>query len=166
MKKCAAIITAGLLLISIFGCGCGSGHAQQASLGKATDFELTDINGNPVKLSSYQGKVIILNFFATWCPPCRMEMPDFNELYRERQNEVVVIGINVGDESVPAIKNFVDRNKLLFPIAKDDGTVNQAYGPFRAIPVTVVIGKDFNIARQYIGARTKAVFENDIKALE
>jgi len=163
MNKVSVIAAICFFLIS--GLGTQAVNAQNESLGKATDFELKDINGSMVKLSSYQGKVIILNFFATWCPPCRMEMPDFNRIAQERPNDVAIIAVNVGDENESAIRNFVDQNKLTFPVAKDDGKVSSAYGPIRAIPVTVVIDKDLNIVRQYVGARTKAIFENDIDTL-
>lgn len=160
-------IIAGIILI-IFGITilCGNAHAQQSMYGKAIDFRLDDINGNAVRLFDYSGKVIILNFFATWCPPCRTEMPDFNEISDEYENEVEVIAVNVGRESLSKVKDFAREYNLRFIIAMDDGEVSRLYGPIRAIPVTFVIDKNFGIARKYIGARSKEAFVRDIEQLK
>ncbi len=160
-------IIAGIILV-IFGIIilCGNVHAQQPTYEKAIDFRLDDINGNAVRLSDYSGKVIILNFFATWCPPCRVEIPDFNEISAEYENEVEIIAINIGRESISKVKDFAKRYNLRFIIAMDDGEVSRLYGPIRAIPVTFIIDKNFGIARKYIGSRSKEVFVRDIKELD
>ncbi|MFH1790553.1 MAG: TlpA disulfide reductase family protein [Candidatus Omnitrophota bacterium] len=163
MKK---IVIAMLTVVFISaGFGCGVGQAEKGALKKAHDFTLNDINGKPVKLSDYSGRVIILNFFATWCPPCRMEMPDFNEISKESAGGAQVIAVNVG-EPASKVRQFADEFGLTFPVLIDDGGVSRAYGPIRAIPVTVVIDKNFNIAREYIGARSGSVFRQDINDLE
>jgi len=135
------------------------------NISRTADFELEDINGRKFRLADYSGKIIILNFFATWCPPCKAEMPDFNEITREYANDVTIIAINVGNEPLSKVRSFAETNKLRFRVAMDDGYVSRLYGPIRAIPVTYVIDKNFNIARKYLGARTKAVFVKDIKEL-
>jgi thiol-disulfide isomerase/thioredoxin len=163
MKKTVIFLVALLALALTF--GCGDTQAQKAQYEKAPDFEIRDIKGNTVKLSDYSGRVIILNFFATWCPPCRAEMPDFNEIAKEYSGRVEVIAVNVGRESAAVVKKFAGANGLNFTIAIDDGNVSALYGPVRAIPVTVIIDRNFNIAKRYIGARKKAVFVSDIKKL-
>lgn len=163
MKRKTVFLTA--LFLSAFIVGCGSTHAEKAGHGKAQDFELADINGKMVKLSDYSGKVIILNFFATWCPPCRMEMPDFDRIQKEYGKDVKVIAVNVGRESIEKVKEFARSNNLEFTIAMDDGAVSRLYGPIPGIPVTVIIDKNFNIARRYVGLRPKEVFVRDIKDL-
>ena len=151
-----------LLAIAV---GCNNGHSANTTYGKATDFELEDINGETIKLSDYSGKIIILNFFGTWCPPCRMEMPDFNEIATKYKNDVEVVALAVGGSGPAKVKAFAKEMGLGFTIAVDDGTVSLLYGPIRAIPVTVIIDKDFNIAEKFIGRRTKEVFENIVKKL-
>ena len=146
--------------------GCGTTQAEKPEYGRAADFEAQDINGNTVKLSDYSGKIIMLNFFATWCPPCRKEMPDFNEIAQEYKQKVEIIGVNVGREGLPRVKSFAERNNLTFSIIADDGKIANLYGPINAIPVTVIIDKEFNIARKYIGMRPKEVFVSDIEDLE
>jgi thiol-disulfide isomerase/thioredoxin len=158
----------------IFAAGCINTEAEKPvsggvpgrASGGAPDFEIQDINGRNIKLSDYSGRVILLNFFATWCPPCRAEMPDFNEIASEYRGRVMIIAVNVGNESLDTVRAFVNSNRLGFPVALDDGNASRLYGPIRAIPVTVLIGRDFKIAKRYIGARSKEVFVNDIEALQ
>ena len=150
------------LILLMVGIGCGNVYSQRSTYGKAPDFKLKSIDGDTVKLSDYSGKVIILNFFATWCPPCRMEMPGFNEIAKVYKNKVKIIAINLG-ENLSRVKDFAKSYNLEFSILLDDGKVSRQYGPIRAIPVTFIIDKDFNIAKQYIGARTKDVFVKDIE---
>ncbi|MFC1576396.1 TlpA disulfide reductase family protein [Candidatus Omnitrophota bacterium] len=154
-----------VVFFAMFAIGCGNTEAAKDQFGNAQDFTVKDINGKTVKLSDYSGKVILLNFFATWCPPCRTEMPDFEELQKEYKNDLKVIAINVGRESQGTVKSFAEKNGLTYTIAMDDGSISRLYGPMPGIPVTVIIDKSFNIAKRYVGLRTKAVFESDIKAL-
>jgi len=87
-----------LLFLTVFSIGCGNMPAEAPQGSKAPDFTLEDINGDEVTLSDHSGKVIMLNFFATWCPPCRAEMPDFNEIQNEYKDSVKVIAVNVGGD--------------------------------------------------------------------
>jgi len=152
-----------LLFLTAFSIGCGNMPAEAPHGSKALDFTLKDINGDEVRLSDHSGKVIMLNFFATWCPPCKAEMPDFNEIQNEYKNDVKIIAVNVGGEALSKVQKFASRNNLTFTIALDDGRVSDLYGPIRGIPVTVIIDKDFNIAKKYVGMRTKEVFVKDIE---
>lgn len=163
MRKIA--VFASIISLLLLGFGCGNVQTENPALGKALDFELNDINGGKVKLSDYSGRVIILNFFATWCPPCRMEMPDFDEIQDEYKDKVKIIAVNVGRENVSEISDFAAKNNLKFSILMDDGKVSRQYGPIRAIPATFVIDKNFNIARKYVGQKSKDVFVSDIEQL-
>jgi len=145
--------------------GCANTEAEKPALGRAKGFQLEDIKGNTVRLSDYKGKIIMLNFFATWCPPCKIEMPDFDAIQKEYEDNVKIIAIAVGNESVSRVRAFAEQNRLDFTIAVDKGEVAGLYGPIRAIPVTVIIDKDFNIAKRYIGLRPKRVFTADIEEL-
>lgn len=153
-----------LLFFSLLASALHYSYSQQL-LRKAHDFGLQDIYGRGFRLSDYKGKVIILNFFATWCPPCREEMPFFNEIAEEYKDDVKVIAINVGGESLSRVKNFAERLNLGFTIAIDDTAVSNLYGPITAIPVTYIIDRDLNIARKFIGSRRKEVFIEEIKKL-
>jgi len=163
MKKLILCICVLAAVSVIF--GCGETRAEKTSYGKAPDFSLTNIDNERFKLSDSSGKVIILNFFATWCPPCRKEMPDFNEIAAQYADKVKIIGINVGNEDIDRVREFVERNGLKFTIAIDEGKVTALYGPINAIPVTVIIDREFNIYKRYIGLRSKDTFLRDIEEL-
>src|SRR3989338_3929859 len=131
---------------------------------KAKDFTLPDITGRNVSLSQYQGKVVILDFFADWCPPCSQEVPDFIDLERDYGNKgFSMIGIAV--VGLEDAKRFAQETGINYPVLIDDGNVSGIYGPIRSIPTTFVIDKSGNIAKKYIGYRPKTTFEADIQEL-
>lgn len=153
-----------LLATAVLLAGCS--QAVESSDKKAPDFSLQDINGKTVKLSSYEGKVLILNFFATWCTPCRAEIPDFVELVDEYSEEgFLIIGISLDQGGINTVRDFVNKYKINYPVLLDDGNVSKEYGPVRSIPTTFLVDKKGNIVETIIGARKKDYFEKIIKPL-
>ena len=141
----------------------------------AFDFTLTDQYGNEHTLSDYKGKVVFINFWATWCPPCKKELPDIEALYNEynlNQNEVVFLGItnpstdeypNNQDVGKEEIKDFLDENGYTFPTLFDEtGEVLKNYS-ISAFPTTFIIDKEGNIAGYVPGMMTKDIMLNIIK---
>ena len=153
-----AVILAGLLVGS-----CAKGYAIDSG-DKAPDFTLTDLNGNKVSFSQFSGKVVILDFFASWCPPCRQEIPDFIALQSAYADKGVSI-VGVALVSLDEAKKFAAQIGINYPVLIDDDKASALYGPVRSIPTTFVIGKDDKVAKKYIGYKAKDVFENDIKEL-
>ena len=148
---------------AFFVVGCSWSGAQQEGE-KAPDFTLPDINGTSVTLSQYQGKVVILDFFADWCPPCRQEVPDFIALESAYGAKgFAMIGVAV--VSKEDAKKFAEEAKINYPVLVDDGKVSETYGPVRSIPTTFVIDKTGKIVKKYIGLKPKETFEADIQAL-
>lgn len=132
----------------------------------APAFTLLDLNGNKVSLSDYKGKVVILDFWATWCPPCVREIPHFIELYKEHKDKgLSIVGISVDRQGVSVVKAFNQKYKINYQILMADSQVTSTYGNIRGIPTTFVIDPAGNIQRMYVGYRDKAVFESDIKTL-
>lgn len=131
---------------------------------KAPDFSLTDINGKTVSLSSFNGKVMILDFFASWCPPCRQEVPDFIELEKSYGDKGFAM-LGVALVSAGEAKEFAGKMGINYPVLVDDGKVSGLYGPIRSIPTTFIIDKSGKVVKVYIGYREKAIFEADIKEL-
>jgi peroxiredoxin len=128
----------------------------------APNFSLKDVEGKTVRLSDFKGKVVILDFFATWCPPCKAEIPDFIALqssYGDKGFAMIGVALAMPGEA----KDFASKTGINYPVLPDDEKISAAYGPIRSIPTTFVIGKDSRIAKVYIGYRTKDVFETDIK---
>lgn len=131
---------------------------EETELYKAPDFTVYDSNGNAVKLSDYFGKPIVLNFWASWCPPCKMEMPDFNEMYKEKGTEYQFIMVNLTDnsrETVETAKAFIESTGYEFPVFFDkDVDAAYKYNTY-SIPVTYFIDKDGNMAAYAQGAIDK-----------
>lgn len=130
----------------------------------AADLDLRDLSGKIVRLSDFKGKVIILDFFATWCPPCRKEIPDFIELQNKYGDEgFTMVGISLS--RMGDMKPFAEKFGINYPVLIDDGYASAVYGPIRSVPTTFIIDQNFKVVKKYIGYRPKEVFENDIVEL-
>lgn len=160
-KLIASSVAVLFVMFGIFMIGTTSVSAQTAP-----DFTLTDINGKQVSLSDYKGKVILLDFWATWCGPCRMEIPSFIQLQDEYEDDVVVLGISLDQGGPKDVVPFAKKMNINYPVVYGDGNVVQAYGGVRSIPTTFVIDRDFNIQRKYVGYTDHKVFEKDILAFK
>jgi len=124
---------------------------SRAEVSKAPDFTLQDIQGKAVRLSDYAGKVVIINFWATWCPPCKQELPDFVKFYNSNcSKNVVIIGIAVGS-TLEDVKRMAAEYKITYPLCLSDGKVESLYGGVRFVPTTVVIDKKGNIQQKRSG---------------
>lgn len=134
------------------------------------DFTLHDQYGKEHKLSEYRGKTVFLNFWATWCPPCRGEMPHIEDLYKEynkNKDEVVILGVaspNLGNEGTEKdIKDFLNQNKYNFPVVMDkDGVLAYQYG-ISAFPTTFIIDKDGYVTQYVPGAMDKETMKSLIE---
>jgi cytochrome c biogenesis protein CcmG/thiol:disulfide interchange protein DsbE len=132
----------------------------------APDFVLLDIKGGEKKLSDFKGKVVILDFWTTWCPPCKAEIPHFIELYdtyRERGLEIIGISLDWNVERV--VPPFAEENGINYMLLAGNEKVTELYGGIMSIPTTFVIDRNGNIRKRYIGYRDKEVFERDVKEL-
>jgi len=129
-------------------------------------FTLKDMNGADVKLASFKGKVILLNFWATWCGPCKAEIPSLVELQHQYADDLVVLGFSV-DDTVDKMRPYAAQYKINYPLLVGNGRedVQEAFGPLFGIPVSVIIGRDGKIAKKHSGIATKSQFEREIKAL-
>ncbi len=153
------------VMFVIFMVGACSGSSALEVGQEAPDFTTAESDGKDMKLTDFKGKVIILNFFATWCPPCRSEIPDFIELQKAYGDQGLAI-IGVSKEDVSTVKNFVESAGINYAVFVDTkGVAYDVYGPIRGVPTTFIIDKDFKIRQIYIGARPRPVFEKDIKEL-
>ncbi|MBT3274132.1 MAG: redoxin domain-containing protein [Spirochaetales bacterium] len=129
---------------------------------EAPDFELEFLNGEKRKLSEFRGDVVFLNFWATWCPPCRLEMPSMQALYdRHASSGLTILAVDL-QEPETAVRKFVDDYKLTFPIPLDsEGRVGAMYG-VRSIPTTYIIDRDGMVLSVAVGARE---WDSDISLL-
>ena len=143
--------------------------AKVAGKAAPLNFTLKDMNGVDVKLASFKGKPIVMNFWATWCGPCRAEIPslvELNKQYGEAGKDVVILGISV-DDPVEKLKPYAAQMKMNYPVLVGNGRddVQDAFGPLWGIPVTVFIDREGRIAKKHSGIASKEQFEQEIKAL-
>lgn len=132
--------------------------------GAAPAFTLQDMNGKPVSLADFRGKVVVLDFWATWCPPCKKEIPDFVELQRQYGSKgVQFVGIALDEPN--KVTEFVQQNGINYPILLGNDAITAKYGGIDGIPTTFVIDKNGKIVNRFEGFRPRNVFETEIKKL-
>ena len=133
----------------------GANLPESASVGsKAPDFELVNLKEQPVKLGELRGKIVVLNFWATWCEPCKIEMPFFEELHQSGQANLEILGINF-DEPAPQVEQFVEEYDLHFPILLDPGGEVQRIYRVRGYPTTLIVDAEGVIRYHHIGLITE-----------
>ncbi len=131
---------------------------------KAPDFTLEDLNGTVVHLSDFKGKVVLLNFFGTYCPPCRMEIPGFVRLQKEfGPKGFQVIGVSVDQNPLLVLPRFIGIYHINYPILCATDKVLRDYGNIYAIPVTVLISRDGIVLKRYVGMVTENTLIPEIK---
>ena len=131
----------------------------------APDFTLPALGGGEVSLSALKGKVVVVNFWATWCPPCINEMPVLNDLYvAYRDQGVEVLGLSLDEEGLPITKPFVEKLEVTYPIVEADRKTYQAYGNVLTIPHTFVIDREGTVSKRFVNNQTRDAFEAAIKA--
>ena len=130
------------------------------------DFTLKDMNGIDVRLASFKGKVILLNFWATWCGPCRVEIPHLIELQQQYGDDLVVLGVSI-DDTAEQLKPYATEMKVNYPLLVGNGRQDfqDAYGPFYGIPVTVFVARDGLVHKKHAGIASKEEFEHEITSL-
>jgi peroxiredoxin len=132
----------------------------------APDFSLKDADGRTVKLADYRGKVVLLNFWATWCGPCRIEIPWFTEFetsYKDRG--FAVIGVSMDEEGWEIVKPYMRRAKVNYRVVIGDDEVAANYGGVTSLPTTFIIDQEGRIASVHVGLVSKADYVNDINEL-
>jgi thiol-disulfide isomerase/thioredoxin len=145
--------------------GCG-GKTEEARVvpGGAPDFALPSLSGETVRLSSFTGKVVLLDFWATWCPPCRQLIPNLAALHqRLGERGLVVIGIALDQEGAEKVAPFVRQEKIPYPILLGNQAVTEAYGKVESIPTVFIIDRQGKMVRKLIGYHSLEELENQVK---
>jgi len=132
----------------------------------APQFALKDLNGRTVRLRAYRGKVVLINFWATWCPPCRAEMPDLVRLQREHARDgLQIIGITYPPETKTQVRRFARSLKVNYPIILGTRQIKARFSSEETLPLTVVIGRDGKVNDIISGILLRQEFDEKIKPL-
>jgi peroxiredoxin len=169
MRKTVLIVVAVLLAVGIYEVGRrGSTHSKpgfRVVHSVAPELSLQDLNGQPLELANYRGKVVLLDFWATWCTPCRGEIPQFVALQDQyREQGLQVIGISMDDGPKP-VREFYQQFKMNYPVVLGNEKIVEAYGGVLGLPVMFLIGRDGQVAAKYVGEVQMSAVEQEIKTL-
>ena len=157
--------------LSLLLTGCGGGGGGDSSALPAPDFQLATVDGSQtVTLADFDGKVLILDFWATWCPPCKREIPHFNELYEEyRDKGLEILGVSVDQGGAEVVAQYMESSAASlrpeYPLVMANGEVVAAYGPIGSIPTTVVIDRKGRKQKVFVGYQEKEIFVSVIEEL-
>ena len=170
MKIIAGLLAAAGLLVlpSCAVSKCASTTTHNSKNRKAApDFALKDANGATVKLSDYRGKVVLLNFWATWCGPCTLEIPWFIEFEQQYKSKgFAVLGVSMDDEGWDAVKPYLTEHKMNYRVLLGNDSVSQLYGGLDALPTTFIIDQDGNVAfPPHIGLAGKNEYAHEVESL-
>jgi cytochrome c biogenesis protein CcmG/thiol:disulfide interchange protein DsbE len=131
----------------------------------APDFSLTDLSGQTLQLSHYRGKVVLLNFWATWCSPCRSEIPRFVDLQNKYDRYgFEIIGISLDDDP-KLVRAFYQQFRMNYPVAIGDAKLAEQYGGILGLPVSFLIDRDARIDAKYVGEADISRIEREVKSL-
>jgi peroxiredoxin len=167
-----------VVYLALAGCGGGTKTKSEGSTAapapagngetgtQAPVFELADLTGKNVASGEFAGKVVILDFWATWCPPCREEIPHFVQLYSKyRDQGLVIVGLSLDAGGAKDVAPFAEEHKINYPMLIGNDEVAKAYGGVSAIPTTFVIDRQGKIVKRFIGFTPPEVFEETIAPL-
>lgn len=139
--------------------------SHQPTGGSAPDFKLPGLDGKPVALSDFKGKVVLVNFWATWCGPCQEEIPDLIALQNKYKDKgFTVLGVSMDTAASKTVADFVRDNKISYPILLSGGDAPAGYD-VPGLPSTVLVDRKGNLARSYLGGRSLSEFAPDVEAV-
>lgn len=160
MKKLTVLlVTLALLLVALVVLNITIKAEQMMKF--APDFTIKDLEGNEISLSDYQGNVVVLNFWATWCPPCRQEIPGFIEVYEKYKDQgMVILGVSVDSKGPMVVKQFADKYEINYPLAMATQKMYNDYDPGEYIPATFIIDRQGKIQDKHVGFLDKERLED------
>ncbi len=131
----------------------------------APDFHLKDLAGKDLSLASAKGKVILLNFWATWCGPCRAEIPSLIEIQNRYKDHLQIIGLVVDDDDEDAVKQVADSTGINYPVALATNEIRYVYGGIPALPTMFVINSEGKVVQKHVGLYNPGLYETEVRAL-
>jgi thiol-disulfide isomerase/thioredoxin len=131
----------------------------------APDFKLTDLDGKPFNIAASHGKVVLLNFWATWCGPCRAEIPDLIDLQNKYKDRLQILSLIVDDDDDEAIKKFAQDSGINYPVAMASDEIRLKYGGIAALPTSFLLDTEGRIVQKHEGLRNPVLYEVEIRSL-
>jgi len=128
-------------------------------------FLVNDLDGNPVSTAAWKGKVVFINFWATWCPPCRAEIPVLIDLANRYKDRLQVVGVSVDDGDPAEVKKFASRAGINYPVVMADRAIVAEYGGVAALPTLFVVNPDGNVVQKHEGLFSNALYEAEVRLL-
>ncbi len=154
-----------LLLLPAAVIACRNTSHRQAQPRPAPDFTLSQLSGPPLKLSDYRGKVVLLDFWATWCEPCRAEIPHFVDLQNKYGPQgLQIIGVSMDDSPDP-VPSFYKQFKMNYPVVMGNAQTGEQYGGVLGLPIAFLIDRQGVIRKKHMGATEASVFEKEVTDL-
>jgi len=170
MKNKYFLLLVALIVMVFWSLACGQKKAEPAGTigSEAAEFSLINLNGEEVTLDQFKGKVIMLNFWATWCGPCKSEIPDFINIYTKNQKDgLEIVGVALSSGSTANIRQFVEKFGVNYIVLTGDEKYLQdltnKYGGIRGVPTTFLIDREGIIRQKWVGARTEKVFMAEVE---
>jgi peroxiredoxin len=167
MSKIASTLAVSALVVcAVLAAGCSQRTVVKKNAKAAPEFSLKDASGQTVHLSDYRGKVVLLDFWATWCGPCKVEIPWFMEFEKQFKDQgFAVLGVSMDEDGWAAIKPYVNERKMNYRVLLGDDKVSTSYGGVDSLPTTLLIDREGNIASVHEGIAQKEEFKNAIVQL-
>jgi thiol-disulfide isomerase/thioredoxin len=131
----------------------------------APDFKVKDLDGKDLTLAAHKGQVVLLNFWATWCGPCRAEIPGLIELQEKYKDKLQIIGMVVDEDDPDNLRDVVKTERINYPVALTSGEVRMAYGGISALPTVFVINPEGRVVQKHVGLFNPALYETEVRAL-
>jgi cytochrome c biogenesis protein CcmG/thiol:disulfide interchange protein DsbE len=151
-------------LVALVIAGCSKGDSGQGLSGGAPDFTLPAVDGSMVSMSDYKGKVVLVDFWATWCPPCQEMIPILSKLHKRYSKEgLVILGVSLDRDGLGELGTFVHENMIQYKVVMGDNRISNAFGGVSSIPTLYIVDREGRLVRKLTGYHTYGQLEEQVK---
>ena len=152
------------VLLAVFILGCSKGDSGQGLSGGAPDFTLPAVDGSMVSMSDYSGKVILVDFWATWCPPCQEMIPILSKLHKKYSEKgLVTLGVSLDKDGLGVLGTFVHENMIPYKVVMGDNRISNAFGGVSSIPTLYMVDREGRLVRKLTGYHSYNQLEEQVK---